>query len=152
MTAEALGGPQTTLRYELQSTPEAVRDTLIAIKSSLLQGNETEMVGDMWELVVAEVLNNIVEHAYSERKDGAIEVELQFANSHMSARFVDYGDPMPDGALPANRPADIDVPTQDLPEGGFGWHLIHTLSDSLNYERRNRQNCLFLEMTLVPGL
>jgi serine/threonine-protein kinase RsbW len=149
MTAQAEDGSDTTLRYQLQSTPEAVRDTLIAIKGALVECNAAEMAGDLWELVVAEVLNNIVEHAYSEKPNGAIELELTFASSRMIASFIDYGAPMPDGALPANTPANVDVPIQNLPEGGFGWHFIHTLSDHLNYERSNSRNCLMLEMSLA---
>ena len=31
-----------------------------------------------------------------------------------------------------------------LPEGGFGWFLIRTLTKSLNYIRQNDENCLTL--------
>ena len=29
---------------------------------------------------------------------------------------------------------------QDMPEGGFGWFMIHTLADSINYERIDDEN------------
>ncbi|PYG30520.1 ATP-binding protein [Pelagimonas varians] len=138
----------TTLRYVLFSTPENVRNTLTSLRSDLNENGLHICPGDMWELVVAEVLNNIVEHAYGDSPDGEIKLNLHFSDLHLTAKFIDSGAAMPDGALPAGNPANLDVETQLLPEGGFGWNLIHSLSDRLVYERRGTENHLDLEMPI----
>lgn len=138
----------TTLRYVLLSTSENVRNTLTSLRSDLEENDLHICPGDMWELVVAEVLNNIVEHAYGDSPDGEIKLTLRFNDFHLTANFIDSGAAMPDGALPAGNPANLDVETQMLPEGGFGWNLIHSLSDRLVYERKGTENHLGLEMPI----
>jgi serine/threonine-protein kinase RsbW len=91
------------------------------------------------ELVLAEVLNNIVEHAYAS-SSGKIEVTLQRSGKNLLCHVVDSGCPMPGGILPSGiGPAFCDA---DLPEGGFGWHLIRSLSHSMAYTREGGTNHL----------
>lgn len=136
----------TSFRYVLASTSDEVRLTLTSIRSDLGANGIQTCPGDMWELVIAEVLNNIVEHAYGERPDGSIRLDMHFGETRLSATFIDSGVAMPNGSLPDGNPANLDVDTQMLPEGGFGWNLIQSLSDRLVYERRADQNHLHLEM------
>jgi serine/threonine-protein kinase RsbW len=105
----------------------------------------------LWEVVLAEALNNIVEHAYRESPDGEIEVRLRVHDSTIHATFRDYGQPMPNGKLPEGTLASIDVATADLPEGGFGWYLIRTNTRNLTYryDPVNACNHLSLEIPLV---
>ncbi|HEX9858159.1 MAG TPA: ATP-binding protein, partial [Paracoccaceae bacterium] len=91
------------------------------------------------ELVLAEVLNNIVEHAYASAS-GDIELTLHLHQSELVCRIEDRGLPMPGERLPVGDLRRIDG--DDLPEGGFGWHLIRTLSRELNYRRINGRNQL----------
>ena len=48
---------------------------------------------------------------------------------------------MPGGDLPGARQATI-VDVADLPEGGFGWYLIRTLTQELTYLRDGERNLL----------
>jgi serine/threonine-protein kinase RsbW len=87
------------------------------------------------ELVLAEVLNNVAEHAYADGA-GLVEVTLMSGPQGIDCRVADQGRAMPGGVLPAGRlPDDLDLPLDDLPEGGFGWHLIRTLTKDLTYQR-----------------
>ncbi|MGH1412874.1 MAG: ATP-binding protein [Pelagimonas sp.] len=135
-------------RYVLLSTPEAVRETLTSLRRELESQHFFTCPGDMWELVLAEVLNNIVEHAYGESPDGEIRFDVKFDQARLMAGFVDKGTAMPEGALPSGNPTNLDVEQQNLPEGGFGWYLIQSLSDRLIYERKGSENHLSLEMRL----
>lgn len=92
------------------------------------------------ELVLAEVLNNIVEHAYA-RHSGEIEVTLSRDADGLLVQVVDTGLPMPAGAPPAGQLPALDR-DDGLPEGGFGWHLIRTLSRDLDYRRDGARNLL----------
>jgi serine/threonine-protein kinase RsbW len=96
------------------------------------------------EIVLAEALNNIVEHAYASYQ-GEIEVTLFLTNSELLCRIVDSGLPMPNGALPGGELKPHES-FEDLPEGGFGWHLIRMLSKDLSYRREGAQNLLTFKL------
>ncbi|MEL6914854.1 MAG: ATP-binding protein [Pseudomonadota bacterium] len=100
------------------------------------------------ELVLAEVLNNVAEHAYEERGDGRIELDLTYVPGGIAIALQDFGKPMPGGQTPLGMPANLDVEVADLPEGGFGWFLIGELAKDLSYERRGEVNHLTFRMTL----
>lgn len=127
-------------RVSIPGEPMAVRDGLRVICSSeLARGLSADERGTM-EIVLAEVLNNIVEHAYSE-KPGEIEVALKLSFDSLAVTVVDHGLPMPGGDAPSGKLKPIGD-FDDLPEGGFGWHLIRSLSRELVYQRENGTNRL----------
>ncbi|MGR3436888.1 MAG: ATP-binding protein [Shimia sp.] len=103
------------------------------------------------ELVLAEVLNNVAEHAYEERGDGRIELDMAYRPGGISIRMQDFGKPMPDGKTPLGTAPGLDVEIDDLPEGGFGWFLIGELAKDLVYERRGDANHLSFRMSLGDG-
>lgn len=94
------------------------------------------------ELVLAEVLNNVVEHAYRDRSDGVIELAYSVIGGQVAVEVMDNGHPMPGEALPAGTLPDMTGPLADLPEGGFGWHLIRSLTQDLHYHRQGGRNRL----------
>jgi serine/threonine-protein kinase RsbW len=94
------------------------------------------------ELVLAEVLNNVAEHAYGD-SGGTVSVSLAQDQAGIRCRVVDQGRAMPGEELPQGHlPGEPDTPLADLPEGGFGWHLIHSLCADLAYKRVDGQNWL----------
>lgn len=96
-------------------------------------------------LVLAEVMNNVVEHAYCHMQ-GTIDLTLQDAAGHIDFTVVDGGTAMPGCQLPQGAPAPIPDDKWALPEGGFGWHLIHILAEDLQYFRVNDGNVLRFSM------
>jgi serine/threonine-protein kinase RsbW len=100
------------------------------------------------ELVLAEVLNNVAEHAYGEA-GGEVAVTLALGPAGIRCLIVDGGRAMPGEQLPEGRlPGGPDTQLEDLPEGGFGWGLIRTLSTDLSYARVDGQNRLAF---VLPG-
>ncbi len=122
----------------------AVRSALLSLSGGVLLHHLPEEARGMAEVVLAEALNNIVEHAYGSG-GGQIEITVKPDAGGLSCLIVDEGKPMPDGALPrgALPPAD----PADPPEGGFGWYLIRTLSRDLRYVRRDGRNHLSFRLT-----
>jgi serine/threonine-protein kinase RsbW len=103
----------------------------------------------MAELVLAEVLNNVAEHAYANAR-GRVAVTLAAVSGGVSCLIVDQGIAMPGGRLPDGQlPAKPAAALDDLPEGGFGWHLIRVLTRDLSYVRRAGSNRL--SFTLATG-
>lgn len=134
----------------MTSDPFAVRAGLAEIAQlppvACLTANQRGTV----EVVLAEVLNNIAEHAYG-GGTGTINLTVQTCAVGLACRVIDTGFPMPGGQLPAgNHPlpqtdtgAMAERPAlDDLPEGGFGWYIIRTLTQNLTYTRIGSQNRL----------
>lgn len=130
----------------------AVREALAHVLQHLacLELNEDDTAA--FELVAAEVLNNIVEHAYAGRADGVIRLWCIQRPDGLHLRFEDEGVEMSGGSLPCSEAADPDVEFYDLPEGGFGWFMIHVLSKDLTYRREGRRNLLTLHFPLNASM
>lgn len=130
------------LHLEFQAEPVAVRRSLKRMLGQPpLVGLSPEDRG-VAELVLAEVLNNIVEHAYG-GGFGRVSVTLNPDPAGIRCLVVDEGHAFPRDRLPEGRlPGGADVPLEDLPEGGFGWHLIRSLCSGLTYERTIGKNQL----------
>ena len=131
-----------SFRRNFPGTPEKVRDVLGEIARLVTVSQFAPPVNSMWEVGLAEALNNVVEHAYKGCADGEILLDICFGSKGLSARIVDFGAPMPDGALPPGDATSLDVPMQEIPEGGFGWFLIRSLAEHLEYRRENGANQL----------
>ena len=94
-------------------------------------------------IVLGEVLNNTVEHAMAGRDDGWIALTVHEAGGRLEVRTSDDGRPVPPGLIAGGAASpelgdDVDA----LPEGGFGWFLIHSLVDDLTYERADGVNAM----------
>lgn len=144
------GGAGASHTCVLTSEPLAVRAGLAGMAAerplALLTPDQRGTV----EIVLAEVLNNVAEHAYASGP-GKITVTLRLGGAGLACQVTDDGVAMPGGRLPdglhpmdKSGPADslADVALEDLPEGGFGWNMIRNLTESLHYARVGGQNRL----------
>jgi serine/threonine-protein kinase RsbW len=138
---------QDATRIVIPSDPMAVRQGLKSLFESLLLRQLDMADRGKAEIVLAEALNNIVEHAYA---DGTGEIELTICLNQrgLTCRIVDHGAPMPQEVLPAGHLAT----PESLPEGGFGWHLIRTLSEDLRYARVAGQNQLTFRLNTEQSI
>jgi serine/threonine-protein kinase RsbW len=126
---------------------EALAKFLDAIRPLNLAKAETGTI----ELVLAEVLNNIVEHAYPDAQaSGPIDIHCAQQRDGLIIRIRDRGARMPDGQLPLGALKPIDVDLEEMPEGGFGWFLIQHLAKDVSYARVGGEN--HLRMRLAVGL
>ena len=97
------------------------------------------------EIVLAEVLNNIVEHAYGRSGKGPIAIGCHAKDGRLDISITDKGQSMPRNCLtPLQKPQTDDLP----PENGFGWTLIHALTDEVIYRRSEDRNHLELRLPL----
>ena len=130
----------------LEASADAVSAHLTGMRRELALRGHPDAAEPDWELVLAELLNNIVEHAYGAGPIAGVEYWLMFAADGLAGRLVDSGAPMPGLALPAGVQAPLDGPVADLPEGGFGWNLIRRLTTRLEYRREDGRNLLDFAM------
>lgn len=121
-----------------------VRQGLAALRAGLSHNVGSGHL-DTIEIVTAEVLNNIVEHAFTGQDTlaGKIHLNASFKVGRVCLSVEDNGVPMPEGMLPQPQTHLLDPSAPEtLPEGGFGWGLIHTLCAELNYTRDGDWNRL----------
>jgi serine/threonine-protein kinase RsbW len=129
-----------------------VRDALVRLIDRLARAGLEDEGRIEAELVLAEAMNNIVEHAYRSAADGWIRLEVDLAEDRVHVRLEDGGAAMPGLAPPPGEPHDLDVPLRELPEGGFGWVMIRRLATDLAYERLPGRNRLCFAITRrAPG-
>jgi len=136
-------------KITIEATPTAVRAALADARAVWCNAGIAISICDTAEQVLAEVLNNVVEHAQADRPDGLIELAISRSGDSMICDVRDDGAPMPGLCLPAGDMAEIDGDLQSLPEGGFGWYMIRTLTEDLNYERRD--GCNHLHFRILAG-
>ena len=144
-----LEGPP--LDIQLESDDLAVREALERLVSGLgAWALSTEEIGTV-QLVTAEVLNNIVEHAYPDgAAPGPIWLQGRFCRDGLHLLIRDQGKAMPEGQLPLGQTPSVDVDLLDLPEGGFGWFLIQDLAKDVRYCRVGEDNHLHLRIAVTP--
>ena len=135
--------------YSFQSGEFAVRDALARFIDELSPLDlDVEEKGTI-ELVLAEALNNIVEHAYpAPEPAGQINVSCVHGKDGLHVEITDTGYAMPDGRPPVGELSPIDGGVDDLPEGGFGWFLIQSLAKDVTYQRRGNVNELNLRLAI----
>ena len=131
-----------------QANPAAVRDALRSAVARFARQLSPEDAGTL-ELALAEVLNNVVEHGYSDRPAGPIDLKLGHGGRDLTCRVEDFGRPMPGLAPPEGRQPVVGGDVAALAEGGWGWGMIHALTEDLTYSRRDGRNILRFRIRLT---
>lgn len=131
--------------------PLNVRKTLGILMKRLAPWKLSQEAAAATELVVAEVLNNVAEHAYGDCP-GPVDIWVGKVPAGLSVVIIDRGAPMPEGTPPLGRPLMQDVPLDQLPEGGFGWYLIRSLTQQLDYRREAGHNRLSFLVPLTSAV
>lgn len=133
------------------ASPEGVRAALGGISDAIaplaLSSEEVATV----QLVLAEALNNIVEHAYAGIEGDHIAISVREAPDGLHCRLSDSGAPMPDGRAPLGDCPGPAGRVEDHPESGFGWFLIRNLARDLEYRRVDGGNELAFRIALRTG-
>ncbi len=141
-------GADAPFQIILTADSHAIRAALIRLKGHFSARIGADAMGRL-ELVMAEVLNNISEHACDQ--DSArtqIHLGAFFLPEGIVCAVTDSGTPLPAHCLTIGRDANETARAyaRGLPEGGFGWRLIQDLTESITYFRRSNRN--FLSLTV----
>ncbi|MBO9474377.1 MULTISPECIES: ATP-binding protein [unclassified Shimia] len=128
---------QADIHIELKGTPQEVRNALETLRQKLTAEEFAACNAGVLELVLAEVLNNVVEHALAGRNDGQIVISCNYINQCWQVEVRDNGVEMPGNELPSGIMPDLGGDIADLPEGGFGWGLVRSLAQDIDYRRRS---------------
>lgn len=132
-----------------RAEPLAVRQLLDEVRGRFIHLLDDDTAGRL-ELVLAEVLNNIVEHGAGSTVQplatAYIHISLARHDGGLACTISDNGVMLPGDCLrPRQLPQDRIV--DELPEGGFGWYLIQDLTQSICYFREGQRNFLAFTMS-----
>ena len=135
-------------RSAFRATFENVRLAIENAMSTLEPLSLPEEEASSVEIALAEALNNVVEHAYPADAPGIVKLVLRHGRAGLLVEIRDNGKPMPNGRTPAGTHPTDAHPSNDLPEGGFGWFLIRELARDLVYDRENGENFLIFRLAV----
>ena len=131
---------------QIPGTPRSVRRALAEIRERIKAGGATPDTLSRIEIALAEVLNNVVEHALHHAQDGNIRVVVTPRDMDWHFEVSDNGVALPGDALPNPPLPKTSLPLADLPEGGFGWAIVNMLARDLRYTREADRNVLSFVM------
>ncbi len=137
-----------SFRITFPGKPLAVRSALARMMEQLKALDLSDHDWGNIELVLAEAMNNIIEHAYAGGIHGIVDLTISCVGGDLMFSILDDGLPMPDDRLPEGDAHNLDCDTEDLPEGGFGWFMIRELTSDLIYTRTGNRNRLEFRMSL----
>ncbi len=119
-----------------------------AVEELHADGLGEETLGSV-EIVLAEALNNVAEHAYPEDTPGDMRLIIHRRSKALMFEIRDRGKPMPKGRTPiGNHPMTEFNQHDAMPEGGYGWFLIREIVSDLVYDRQDDENFLVIRMAL----
>lgn len=95
-------------------------------------------------VVFEEVVVNVVTHAYGVAR-GTIDISVERNADALTLAVRDDGPPFDPTAQPA---PDFELPASRRPLGGLGVHLVKSLCDRVEYQRRGESNILVLTKKL----
>lgn len=134
-------------RARLPAALDAISSELAALGEAAMGEAVPETVREDLLVVLAEVMNNIVLHAYGGFEGGWIEMRVSRTATGLEVETRDAGRPLPPALLEGRAAPDPDVAMPDLPEGGFGWFIIHSLARDMMYERAAGENRLSFSLS-----
>jgi len=97
-------------------------------------------------LALDEVLTNVIEYAFVDAGEHAIEVRLAVADNLVTVEIEDDGRPF--NPLEVPRP-DLARPVEERPIGGLGVHLVRQVMNGLAYRRERGKNILTLTKRFI---
>ena len=96
-------------------------------------------------LALEEAVVNVINYAYPEGVDGTMEIDVTEKGKVLTFTLIDSGktfDPTARGEV------DITAGVEDRPIGGLGIHLIRTIMDHVEYERKDGKNVLTMNKNI----
>jgi serine/threonine-protein kinase RsbW len=111
-------------------------------------GAEQHLSDDMVmsiNLVLDEVLANIIGYGYDDDAEHEIHVTMSLEGDALTIEVDDDARAFDPLQAP---PPDLTLPLEERPVGGLGVHIVRTVMDAVEYERRDGHNILTMRKTI----
>ncbi|MCZ6558000.1 MAG: SpoIIE family protein phosphatase, partial [SAR324 cluster bacterium] len=103
--------------------------------------------GNTVKLVLEELLNNVISHAFQDNREHEINIHLKLARTRITATIYDDG--IPFNPMGVQTP-DISLPINQREVGGLGIHLIRKMAGTIDYQRRIDKNVMTVTVPRDP--
>ncbi len=132
-----------TLATSIQNSPSALKKLCTQVSLFLGEQNVSNPLAKKTELIVEELLTNIVNHAYPQKKEDNICISLSVYPQKIIFSVKDQGTPF----NPCTHPSPtLNIPIEERPIGGMGIHLVKQNAKTISYKRMNNKNELTVEV------
>jgi len=138
-----------SITLTIDSRLEDVSLVSSAVRSICEEIPLSEMEAYQVETCVVEAVNNVILHAYGNRRGSNVTVVVAVGEDRLTVEVRDRGRSMerePED-LPEFDPCD----TARLPENGWGWKIMRSWMDDVSYTATRNQNVLRLVKQIVPS-
>ncbi len=99
------------------------------------------------ELALVEAVNNVIRHAYHGAPGHSVEVAFTITFERLVLEVLDDGEPMTAGRIASFEFDPQDVP--NLPEGGMGLFIMHSVMEQVAFSRHEGRNRLVMSRRLA---
>lgn len=144
-----------TIRFVLTSKIENVSLVGLAVRGICSSIHLDPVTVFQIELAVTEAVTNVLEHAYESQEGHEVEVSVSLYSDRIVFQVCDEGTRLGTEKVPClDFKPDI---REELPEGGMGVHIIHTIMDEVEYTTCGGRNILTMAKSLgdrgsTPGM
>lgn len=111
----------------------------LCLKNNICRPNSCSI-----RLVIVEALNNVMEHSYLNNPDRYISIYLSFSTNFVLISISDKGIANSKGIEPVEQVFSLDDP-ESIPEGGYGFNIMHTVMDEISYHTQENVNTLTMK-------
>jgi serine/threonine-protein kinase RsbW len=126
-------------RFEASTlpTPDAIAAVTDQVMAFLEQQGVDARAAHHTGLVLSEILTNLATHGAC--RDRPAKIAVTIGPDKVTGEIVDSGPPFDPRLAPE---PSLDVSLDERPIGGLGLFLVRKLTSSLEYARRNDENCM----------
>ena len=96
-------------------------------------------------LVLDELVTNIIDYGFEDAGRHEIRVTMGVEGHTLTIEIEDDARAFDPLAAP---PPDLTLPLEDRPVGGLGIHIVRTVMDAVEYQRRDGHNILTMRKTI----
>lgn len=96
-------------------------------------------------LVLEELVTNIIFYGFKDKAPHEITIDFNIDDDKVAITITDDG--IPFNPTQKDTPDSIDKSIDERDIGGLGIHFVNSLMNSMNYERKDNKNILYLIKT-----
>ena len=107
-------------------------------------GLSSKLVHDL-NLALDELLTNTIGYGYDDEEEHQITVRVSLGKDAVTAEIEDDAAPFDPFSVP---PPDLESTLAERPVGGLGIHIVKSLMDRMDYQRKDDRNHVIIEKAL----
>jgi len=127
----------TPFEASILPTPDVIAAVTDQVMAFLEQQGVDARAAHHTGLVLSEILTNLATHGAC--RDRPAKIAVTIGPDKVTGEIVDSGPPFDPRLAPE---PSLDVSLDERPIGGLGLFLVRKLTSSLEYARRNDENCM----------